>query len=197
MPLLRKGFDNCSAEGAASFRRIMKTIPDANLRIFFIFAAMNLIWKLITRLRHRRGYGIHSPLGFELVREALWPRPASGRYGYAFYDELRLTGADRAQERRGFRLYHILRRHGISLAIESDMGMGGLRSLLPAGVFIGSDSFNPCDYLARPGVALWKRVSGSERENPNLIPGDLILHLGDSAICISLPGASRNMYSFS
>lgn len=196
MPSCGRGFDNFSAEGAVSFRRTMKTNRIQIYDYFFIFAPMNFIWKVITRLRHRRGYGIHSPLAFELVREALWPRAASGRNAYAFYDELRLPEASRSQQRRGLRLYHILRRHGIALAIESDMGLSDLRTLLPPDTFIRTDSISPSDYLARPGVALWKRVSEPERDNPDLIPGDLVLLLGDSAICISLPGGCRNMYDF-
>lgn len=37
------------------------------------------------RLRHGRGYGVHSPLAYRMVREVLCP---SGAYGYYVYDSL-------------------------------------------------------------------------------------------------------------
>ena len=46
---------------------------------------------LIKHLRHSRGYGVHSPLLYRIVREAMMPRKIAGTE-HALYDALRAQG---------------------------------------------------------------------------------------------------------
>lgn len=55
-------------------------------------------------LRHSRGYGVHSPLLYRIVREAMMPRRVKG-YDTSLYDALRARGVDR---RTATRLQNLL-----------------------------------------------------------------------------------------
>lgn len=58
---------------------------------------------MINRLRHRYGFGVHSPFAYELIREVVTPHR-----GYAYYAELKMRDE---HSRREYRLREFLKRH--------------------------------------------------------------------------------------
>lgn len=57
------------------------------------------------RWRHSRGFGIHSPSAYRLIREVLRP---SGRYGYYAYAALRRLASDRREFSEFCMVYRLL-----------------------------------------------------------------------------------------
>lgn len=140
---------------------------------------MGRLMNKINGWRHRRGFGVHSPLAFELVKEVFWP---DGRYAYYEETHSRADGADarlRSLYRRRIRLYHTLRRHGI-----------GLRTQL------SSPADRRSDFLSTPDRAEWRPLTRRERENPDLIPGNLVLLIDDTVLAINLGSDFRQVYDF-
>lgn len=61
------------------------------------------IYEAYRRWRHTRGFGVHSPFGYEIVRNVLRPGREYGWYAYSDIDEA-LYGADKGKQRRQARL---------------------------------------------------------------------------------------------
>ena len=61
---------------------------------------------LIKHLRHSRGYGVHSPLLYRIVREAMMPRKIAGTE-HALYDALRAQGICKRTATRLQNLYSL------------------------------------------------------------------------------------------
>lgn len=144
---------------------------------------MRFTTSILRPLRYRRGYGIHSPLAFELVREVFWPRKRYGSAKYAYYSELDISGPSRCNERRAIRLANTLKRHGIPLYVDSRIAR------MPANALSEAETGNP-------RRAKWIKMSALEASSPENLPGDLVLIIGDTAVCIYLPGCVRLIYDF-
>ena len=60
-----------------------------------------IIKERINRWRHDRGYGVHSPLAFRIVRDVLSPQRGYSLYGYDDIASMFHGGNTRLKERRG------------------------------------------------------------------------------------------------
>lgn len=172
----------------------------------------------INRMRHRHGFGVHSPLGFALVKNALWlPR------GYAFYGETDIDDypLPKRERNRWRRLLRAVAYLGLGSAVapkDCPRHLDGVLSL--AGCTLRRLSHAECKtvstlarstdmlvdlagtcpeeevaaFLALPGkVAVRKLTSATQ---PESIPGDLILLFRDRYIALSRPGMARTLYTF-
>lgn len=88
-------------------------------------------FSLINRWRHTKGYGVHSPLAFRLVKECLWPDPTYGYYSDDVIDhELHDHPRARRQARLLVRLAAQLPADRI-LTVGADPMLSSVSHLLP------------------------------------------------------------------
>ena len=80
-------------------------------------------------LRHSRGYGVHSPMLYRIVRKAMMPRVVVGA-DRTLYTELLAQGVGRRTATRLQNLYST--EHYSAWSIDASAGVGGLTILTPA-----------------------------------------------------------------
>lgn len=83
------------------------------------------IWQ---HLRHSRGYGVHSPMLYRIVRKAMMPRKVMGA-DRTLFNELLAQGIGRRNATRLQNLYTI--EHYSEWSIDASAGVGGLTILTP------------------------------------------------------------------
>lgn len=172
----------------------------------------------IRRMRHRRGFGIHSPLAYSLVRGALFPPRLYGWYGDRTIRNIRSLTRERKllllrlmhtaawTRTRTASVYGRKKSPDINLALS----LGGCRVVgvesNPRLIVDLHRKMNPDDasgFLAQPGRILLQSLppaftgkdSVSDASETEL-PGDLIMVFRDYYIAFSNPGMARTVYDF-
>lgn len=152
------------------------------------------------RLRHSKGYGVHSPLAFTLITEALYPP-----YGYTYYleNDARLASASLAGARRAraiYRLTILLRqRLGDPMRVCLEKGLPDeftAATLLAGGKRVFSADEADC-VIRRPeeaGSATPADSGAGAGVQPPML-GPLILSWSDLEIAVKVPGMAAVSYS--
>ena len=161
---------------------------------------MSMLGAWIRRMRHRRGFGVHSPLAFRVVKEVLWPAR-----DYGFYDEnaIRSLSSDplRTVLLRAWRLacwekipLEIV--GNLAPALNKIISMRAPRSAsAPRLILILNceDASNLPPYPEGSILYVW---TGKRPSGPEELPGELLLLLPDGFIAFNRPNTPRLCYDF-
>ena len=174
----------------------------------------------INRWRHDFGYGVHSPLGFRIVREVLNPSRGYGFYGYERLEGL-AASLDPGMEKRARMLLRlgVLRQPSIlwhtsdtpEIYTEALKLAGGIVRILDGSVFpddmakgemILVNGFLPDDIsklLELPDKTIVCLDVGEDnvKKLASLIKQGIMFDAVDSALIITGPGLSRMVYTLS
>ncbi len=160
----------------------------------------------LNRLRHRHGFGIHSPFGYQLVKNALY---LSSKYRFYGETELEARPEKRAVRRRLRALLRVAAYMGVESICTSSPASEGLREVCRLGGidlkegepddarmmvdFEGHFSLEQAgEFLETPWRIVWQHTpEGVSAED---LPGDLIIAFRDSYLAFSRPGMARNLY---
>lgn len=132
------------------------------------------ISKAYLRWRHSRGYGVHSPFAYGLVKNAISPGPAYSYYGYHDIDAV----LERCHAGRYPRL-----RNDARLLLRIMTALGSRRLIVAA---------EPRDVFAAAGKGAGAAtLTAHGGRLPALAPGDFVVARGDSLTSDAVTSAIR------
>lgn len=164
--------------------------------------------EIITRMRHRAGFGVHSPFAFKLVTDAMWVNPRYRYYGEDDIDAMDYPRGIRYMMRIVYRVIAYLGVRKISVPAQGSPLIEAMAPLADATVLATSKPDAEADmvidltasfpieelanYLRQPYKSVWRVMRpGTDSDT---LPGDLIFLFRDAFLAFSRPGMARTLY---
>lgn len=166
------------------------------------------LMSFISRMRHRAGFGVHSPLAYSLVKNALWISPV---YRYYAENEITALPLPSGLKKTMRMIYRVAAYLKVNKICVPEQGNGLIEDLAEIGNFECKRSPLPnreCDmlldfanaysdadvaeYMSQPDKIVWKTLSG--KTDPESLPGNLIFLFSDAYLALSKPGMARTLY---